>query len=158
VRSKTQYKISAPSPGLTLESTFSVVDTGVDRSDQMLFYYTFAWKTVKWWKKLFLHLFDLAAVNAYIVHIKSSKEKMSLEIFYKKVTVGLFASADMEIQALAQTSSSDGRLVGTNHFLYGIPVTQAKPEGKTQHSCRKYNGLCIGQCFDVYHSKPNYWE
>jgi hypothetical protein len=35
-----------------MESTFSVVDTGVvsgvDRSDQMLFYYTFARKTVKW--------------------------------------------------------------------------------------------------------------
>jgi hypothetical protein len=75
-----------PSTGLTLESTFSVVDTGVvtgvDRSDQMLSYYTFARKTVKWWKKLFFHLFDLAAVNAHILHNRSSKEKMSLEIFY----------------------------------------------------------------------------
>jgi hypothetical protein len=74
-----------PSAGLTLESTFSVVNTGVDRSHQMLSYYIFARKTVKWWKKLFFHLFDLAAVNAHILHNKSSKEKMSLEIFYEKV-------------------------------------------------------------------------
>jgi hypothetical protein len=83
----TRYKISAPSAGLTLESTFSVVDigvvTGVDRSDQMLSYFTFARKTVKRWKKLLFHLFDLAAVNAHILHNKSSKENMSLEIFYK---------------------------------------------------------------------------
>jgi hypothetical protein len=126
---------------LTLESTFSVVDTGVvtgvDRSDQMLSYYTFACKTVKWWKKLFFHLFDLEAVNAHILHDKSSKEKMSLEIFYEKVTERLLASADMEIQALGQTSSPAGRLVGTEHFLYIIPVTHAKPEEKTQRLCRK---------------------
>jgi len=24
--------------------------------------------------------------------------------------------------------------------------------------CRKCDGLCIGQCFEVYHSKLNYWE
>ena len=33
--------------------------TGVDRSDQMLSYYSFERKTIKWWKKLFFHLFDL---------------------------------------------------------------------------------------------------
>jgi maltodextrin utilization protein YvdJ len=82
----------------------------------MLSYYTFARKTVKWWKKLFFHLFDLAAVNAHILHNKSSKKKMSLQIFYDKVTEGLLASADMEIQALGQTSSPAGRLVGTDHF------------------------------------------
>jgi maltodextrin utilization protein YvdJ len=93
------------------------VVTGVDRSDQMLSYYTFARKIVKWWKKLFFHLFHLAAVNAHILHNKSSKEKMSLEIFYEKVTKGLLASADTEIKALVQTSSTAGRLIGTDHFF-----------------------------------------
>jgi hypothetical protein len=105
-----------------LESTFSVVDigvvTGVDRSDQTLSCYTFARKTVKWWKKLFFHLSDLAAVNAHILHNKSSKEKTSLKIFYEKVTEGLLSSADTEIQALGQTSSPAGCLVGTDHFLF----------------------------------------
>jgi hypothetical protein len=30
--------------------------TGVDRSDQMLSYYSFERKTIKWWKKLFFRL------------------------------------------------------------------------------------------------------
>jgi len=42
--------------------------TGVDRSYQMLSYYSFERKTIKWWKILFFHLFDLAVVNAHILH------------------------------------------------------------------------------------------
>ena len=72
--------------------------TGVDRSNQMLSYYSFERKTIKWWKKLFFHLFDLAVVNAHILHNKTSKKKMSLEIFYEKVAEGLLASAGAEIE------------------------------------------------------------
>jgi hypothetical protein len=66
--------------------------------------------------------------------------------------------------------------------MYRIPVTQAKLEGNlsphvvyvqrkasarpektvkkcTTAYCRKCDiGLFIGQCFEVYHSKLNYWE
>jgi hypothetical protein len=66
--------------------------TGVDRSDQMLSYYSFERKTIKWWKKLFFYLFDLVVVNAHILHNKSSNNKMSLGIFYEKVAEGLLAS------------------------------------------------------------------
>ena len=107
---------------------------------------------------------------------------MSLEILYEKVAKGLLASAGREIQAVGQISSPAGRLVGTDHFLYRIPATHGKPEGKVQRSCqvcaekgkrhtgktvKKFTttyctkcdvGLCIGQCFEVYHSKLNYWE
>jgi hypothetical protein len=62
--------------------------TGVDRSDQMLPYYSFEKTTIKWWKKLYFHLFDLAIDNAHILHNKTSKKKMSLEIFYEKVAEG----------------------------------------------------------------------
>jgi len=37
--------------------------TGVNRLDQMLSYYSFERMTIKWWKKLFFHLFDLVVVN-----------------------------------------------------------------------------------------------
>jgi maltodextrin utilization protein YvdJ len=104
----------------------------------MLSYYSFSRKTIKWWKKLFFHLFDLAVVNAPILHSKSSKKKMLVEMFYEKVAEGLIASAGMDIQQQGQTSSQAGRLVGTGHFVYRIPATHAKPEGKTQRTC----GVC----------------
>jgi hypothetical protein len=75
-------------------------------------------------------------VNAHILHSKSSKKKMSLEMFYEKVAEGLIASAGTDIQEQGQTSSPAGRLVETDQYLYRIPATHAKPEGKTQRSCR----------------------
>ena len=61
---------------------------------------------------------------------------MSLEIFYEKVAEGLHASACTEIQVQGQSSSPAGRLVGRDHFLFRIPATHAKLEGKSQRSCR----------------------
>jgi hypothetical protein len=112
---------------------------------------------------------------------KNKQEKLSLEIFYKKVADGLLTTAGTEPQVQGQTSSPAGRLVGRDHFLYRIPATHAKLEGKSQRSChvcadrskrqtgktvkkctmygRKCNvGLNIGQCFEVYHTRLNYWE
>ena len=107
---------------------------------------------------------------------------MSLDIFYEKVAEGLVASAGTEIQVQGQSSSPAGRLVERDHFLYRIPATHAKLEGKSQRSCRVCAegskrqtgksakkctrmycgkcdvGLCIGQCFEVYHTKLNYWK
>jgi hypothetical protein len=91
-------------------------------------------------------------VNAHILHNKSSKEKMSLETFYEKVAEGLLASADMEIQALGQASSPDGHLVWTDHFLYRIPATQAKLEGKTQRSCRKRQAPDGENCDEIHYN------
>jgi hypothetical protein len=107
---------------------------------------------------------------------------MSLEIFYEKVPEGLLNSAGMENQTEGENSSTAGRLVGRDHFLYRIPATLARVEAVYQRSChvcaenskcqtrktvekcttmcyRKcYVRLFIGQCFEVHHSKLNYWE
>jgi hypothetical protein len=72
-------------PGAVLDYKYSV-----ERSDQMLSHYSFDRKT-KLWRKLFFHLFDLVVVNAQILHSKSSKKNMLLEIFYEKVAKGLVA-------------------------------------------------------------------
>jgi hypothetical protein len=152
--------------------------TGVDRSDQMLSFYS---QERNWWKKLILHLFNLVVFNAQFLHTKTCKKKMS-EIFYERVTEGLLASASIEIQVHGQSSSPAGRLVGRDHSVYRIPLKQAKLEGKSQCSCRMCAerskrqtgktvkkstttycwksdvGLCIGQCFEVCHTKMNYWK
>jgi len=45
----------------------------VDGSDQMLSYYLFETKTIKCWKKLFFHVFDMAA---HILHAKTKEKKV----------------------------------------------------------------------------------
>jgi hypothetical protein len=54
-------------------------------------------------------------VNAHILHNKTSKKKLSLEIFYEKFAEGFPASAGTEMQG--QTSSPAGRLVGREFFI-----------------------------------------
>ena len=41
---------------------------GVDQGDQMLTYYGYPHRTVKWWKRAFFSLFDAAIVNSYIMY------------------------------------------------------------------------------------------
>ena len=40
---------------------------GVDKSDKMIKYYEVLHKSLKYWKKIFLHMIDLAVFNSYIM-------------------------------------------------------------------------------------------
>ena len=63
--------------------------SGVDLSDQLVSYLPLHRKTVKWWKKLALHLITLAMIQAHILHNKyralQRKPKWKLEKFVRTV-------------------------------------------------------------------------
>lgn len=65
---------------------------GVDRSDQMMSYYLLERKMIKWWKKLFVHLFGLAVVIAQTLHTKTNKQKYFAGNFLQTFAEGLLAS------------------------------------------------------------------
>lgn len=50
--------------------------TGVDRSDQIIAYYPFKKKQMKWWKKLFFHLFMTAIANAFVLYRESRLQQL----------------------------------------------------------------------------------
>ena len=52
---------------------------GVDKADQLLSYYGFAQRTVKWWRHAFFHLFGNAVVNAYILYRISTQPGWKLD-------------------------------------------------------------------------------
>ena len=79
--------------------------TSVDRSDQMLSY-SLKRKMIKWWKKLFFRVFDMAA---HILHARTKEQKILLRIFYERVAKGLLTSAGTEIHVQGQISSLAGR-------------------------------------------------
>jgi hypothetical protein len=147
---------------------------GVDRSDQMLSYYSFQRKLVKWWKKLFFHLFNLALVNAHILHREKCTKKFRLYKFIEKVAEGLVSDGGSEVTERSRISSAS-RLVGRDHFAHRVPATGSKLKGCSQCTCKfcadrgkhhtgkstkKYTtvycrkcdvGLCLGDCFKIYH-------
>ena len=40
---------------------------GCDRMDQMISYYVFNKKTIKWWKRMFMWCFEVTQMNAFIL-------------------------------------------------------------------------------------------
>ncbi|KAJ8367236.1 hypothetical protein AAFF_G00323820 [Aldrovandia affinis] len=66
---------------------------GVDLSDQLIQYYTAQHKTMKWYRKLFLHFLDIAAINAYLLHKELSslgqREAMTHKAFQEALTAQL---------------------------------------------------------------------
>ena len=50
---------------------------GVDKLDQLVSYYSFTHRSLKWWKKVFFWFLEFAVVNSYIIYMKKcSKNKV----------------------------------------------------------------------------------
>ena len=62
---------------------------GVDRSDQQVLYYGYAHRSSKWWKRVFLHLLDLALVNAHVLFNCTSEKQLPQMDFRIEVAKGL---------------------------------------------------------------------
>jgi hypothetical protein len=108
---------------------------GVDKPDQMLPYYSFQRKSVKWWKKLFFHLFDITLVNAHILHQKKCTKKFRLHKFIEKVAEGLVSNVGREVTEQSWISSAN-RLVGRDRFAHRVPATSSKLKGCSQCTCK----------------------
>ncbi|UYV61153.1 PGBD5 [Cordylochernes scorpioides] len=153
---------------------------GVDRSDQMMAYYSFSRKTLKWWKKIFFHLFSLCFVNGNIIYNKANPDKkISLKDFYLAVGGELLNQASIEHSEKETTSKTDvARLLG-KHYCYKIAPESGKAvqrrckvcadsaKHKTGKAARKDTRfeckqckipLCVGECFEKYHTEMKYWE
>jgi hypothetical protein len=96
---------------------------------------------------------------------------MSLEFFHEKVTEGFLAKSGTEIQLKVRLTGQlkefqghrlDWRGSLSTHVLWA--ERSRRQTGKTVKRCtttysRKCDiGLCIEKCFEVCHSKLNYWE
>ena len=46
---------------------------GVDKLDQLMAYYSFLHKSIKWWRKLFFWMLEVLVVNPYITYQDTNK-------------------------------------------------------------------------------------
>ena len=53
----------------------------VDRCDQMVAYSCFRRRTLKWWKKVFFHLFSLSILNSYILYKERTRSPVLQRVF-----------------------------------------------------------------------------
>ena len=152
---------------------------GVDKSDQYLVYYSFGHRTLKWWKRIFFHLLDVAIVNAYILYRQTPTEDgkhLTHEHFRIELAKGLLQSSACDAPRLAgptrQTHPPLTRLT-ERHFpgrlgykSDGHPVQldcfvcSRRSEGKRKvvtTKCKQCDlPMCIFECFELYHTKVDY--
>ena len=154
---------------------------GVDKLDQFLSYYGFTRRTLKWWRKAFFALLDIAIVNGYILytladHTKKKLTHMQFRIELAKqllleVCHTLPSSSNTSVFSHSPWSSlpPTSRLT-ERHFLGKVPIRINGKSGqrdcavcsKKKGRCRKTTtyfckqcgvGLCAVPCFELYHTK-----
>ena len=66
--------------------------SGIDRSDQMLSYHSSLRKTVRWYKKVGVHILEMLLVNAHYVYSKYSGEANPVNVtrFKEAIITELF--------------------------------------------------------------------
>ncbi|XP_056092682.1 piggyBac transposable element-derived protein 4-like [Rhinichthys klamathensis goyatoka] len=106
---------------------------GVDLSDQLLQYYTAQHKTMKWYRKIFLHFLDIAATNAFLIH-----KELCGNMTHKQFMEQLIAELCGVSQKVAPKQTS------SDH----VPVPGAELSSDATNICtvgRKICVLCKGQ-------------
>jgi hypothetical protein len=98
----------------------------IDKSNQVLSCDPFQRKSVKWWRKVFIHLFNLCVINVHVLHSKRNRKK-SDDLFFEVIAEGLFSDAGEVVQEQSWSISA-GKLTGRDQFPYRILETQIKSE------------------------------
>ena len=152
---------------------------GVDKCDQLLSYYGYSHRALKWWRRAFFHLFDLAIVNAYILYTQSTQvKKLNHEHFRVELAKELLLKAGtadppVPLRAPVCTALPPQSRLTERHFLGRVPPCttgrQSQPlcvvgsgkkgRGKktTTYLCKQCNQpMCIIPCFELYHTKVDY--
>ena len=151
---------------------------GVDTADQLLSYYGFSHRTVRWWRRAFFFLLDMAVVNSYVLYCQDHPEKkgrLTHEQFRVQLATNLL-SATVNYTGTPHGQQRQSRQPAARlterHFVEslgrnsaGRPVQHdcavcSRKKGRsrktTTYKCRECNlPMCIIPCFELHHSRQN---
>ena len=146
---------------------------GVDKGDQLMSYYGFSHRTIKWWRRAFFHLVENAIVNAYILYRLSTQQGRKLDHKHFRIELAkqLLGDADGHANPPSRRLNALPPLarLTERHFLERVPpctsgrisqpvcvVCSNKGRGKktTTYQCKQCKlPMCIVVCFELHHTK-----
>ncbi|CAK1587299.1 unnamed protein product [Parnassius mnemosyne] len=156
--------------------------SGIDRQDQMLSYYPCERKTLRWYKKFFIHIFQIQILNAYILYNRFSGKRLNMYEFrmslinellppkvYSISTSSLVPTRSERVHKLTKIENkteetkkdAPGYVRKTNRVKRKVcrQCTAARKIRKQTRyhcvSCQEQPGLCDQECFDAYHAGLN---
>lgn len=136
--------------------------SGIDRSDQMLSYYSSLRKTIRWPKKVALHIIEIFIHNAHKLFQKVNNSKIKL-IKFREDFVKTLLGKDFRTAPAPKRSAEQ-------HYLEALPPTEKKlrptkpcrictgksKRKETRYFCPKCEvkpALCIENCFKIFHNQ-----
>ena len=156
----------------------------VDLGDQMMSYNNILRRSHKWWRKLFIHLLNMALLNAYILHSKYGNKKItheefSLSVIERWTEEGVAICIWTLPPLISNRNEGDERLT-ERHFPCRIPSAVGAKRSRPSRPCfvcskiplvegirvsKKWTSfwcdeckkpLCVEFCFKVYHTVKDY--
>ena len=136
--------------------------------DQLLLYYGFSHRSVKWWKRVFFHLLDLSIVNSHILFKAATGSKMTLLDFRSSVAMSLLEGLERPRNCHVVSATELPLHLTERAFPEPIPdkgrvdckVCSDRSVGQchqTGYRCKLCNtALHLYLCFGRYHTLKNY--
>ena len=154
---------------------------GVDQADQLLSYYGFGHRTVKWWRRAFYFLLDMAVVNSYILYTvanPSKKGRLTHEQFRVTLATELLYAGGVEVGSPSEhhgphrQSLQPAARLTQRHFPISLGRTpggrvrqldctvcsgrRGRGRKTTTYKCRECDQpMCIVPCFELFHTKQD---
>ena len=143
---------------------------GVDRMDQMMAYYSFQRKSIKWWRKVFFWLLEVVVNNAHVLYKThtSSTRKLTLKEFRRELAVQLCHGVVREDSATYQRHDQSVERLRGRHFPDKArkrrdcrvcskrgSAGERKLVNTFCNTCTDKPALCVGECFRLYHTRAN---
>lgn len=141
---------------------YNVYMKGVDRVDQMMAYYPSERKTVRWYKKVFVHFIQVIIVNGLALYNATNFDKKEQLYNYRSMVIRALLPPTVPNQIVSTKkranhvlSKTDDRLAdGRRKKRKCRQCTKEKKRTETVHYCPSCPGqppLCAVRCFDVFH-------
>lgn len=175
-------KVDMPCPSAIAD--YNEFMSGVDISDQHLSYYSLTVRRmIKWWKKVFWRLLDICILNSSIILRSNYPDAVKSNKAFRLHLIELLVRPLLMLRARPDSPRSVARhdRYGRNpsqtpmrlrgkHFSYkcdkrgrcAVCASVKTPSGKkkdtkTHNHCKKCQvHLCVGECFEKYHTFVNF--
>jgi hypothetical protein len=136
--------------------------SGIDRSDQMLSYYSALRKTIRWYKKIGLHTLEMMMHNAHMMYNAGRPVRQTMRLLqFREAVVRYLIGGDLQPTRGPVAAS-------TAHVPSTLPPTAKKPRPtkpcrictrkkkrrETRYfcdGCEEKPALCVAPCFGEYH-------
>lgn len=145
---------------------------GVDIADQYISSYGFTRKSLKWWRKVFFWLQEAALVNAYLLFNMNEGQGKCRQRQFRRMIISQLVGDIRNTNKKGRPAQLQDttRLNGKLHLPFPLEgkkvrdcaVCSSRAEGGTRKrvryyckTCENQPGLCIGDCFEQYHTSKN---